>query len=215
LPVIEDVRYGLRQFRRAPGFFAITALLVAIGIGATTQIFTLIDALLLRPLPVHDPQNLVQLFEQQPKRPADPLFTHLFYRRVAEHSSTLFDVAGQMDTIHAVERRGHIERVHAIAVTENFFQDLGVVPLLGRVIGRGDTHVAVLSYSYWARSFGRDPAIPGKAVSIEGHPYTVIGITPQAFTGTMIDTSPDLWIPFADQLEFSRQHHPNLDNLCD
>lgn len=118
------------------------------------------------------------------------------------------------NTTRALEHRGHIERVHAIAVTNNFFKDLGVIPLLGRVIGHGDSHVAVLSYAYWSRSLGRDPAILGQAVNIEGHAFTVIGITPQAFTGTMVDTSPDLWIPFADQLEFSHRPNPNLDNYA-
>src|SRR5580704_9037619 len=76
--LIQDLHYGLRQIRRSPGFFGIAALLVGLGIAATTQIFTLVDALLLRPLPVRDPQNLVQLFEQQPRRPAEPFLITAF-----------------------------------------------------------------------------------------------------------------------------------------
>ena len=207
----REFRYGLRQIRRSPGFFAIAALLIAIGIAATTQIFTLVDALLLRPLPIRTPQNLIQLFEQQAKR-RDPYFHYRFYQQLSRYSSTLFDVVGQIDTPSALERSGHAERVHADAVTEDFFTDLGVAPLLGRTLGRGDNHVAVLSYTCWSRSFGRDPNVIGEVVRLKGHPYTIVGVTPDAFTGTTVDSSPDLWIPFANQLDFSRLPHPNLDN---
>src|SRR5271169_1378525 len=129
----QDLRYGFRQVRRSPGFFGIAALLIALGIAATTQIFTLVDALLLRPLPVRDPQNLVQLFEQQPRRPAEPFFDYRFYTQLGRYSSMLFEIVGQLDTTRALERSGHVERVHAVAVTNDFFNSLGVTPLLGRV----------------------------------------------------------------------------------
>jgi predicted permease len=207
----QDLQYGVRQVRRSPGFFAIAALLIAVGIAATTEIFTLVDALLLRPLPVRDPQNLVQVFQQQEKRPADPLFDYGFFRRIARYSSTLFEALGQMDTTRALERGGHAERIHVVAVTESFFNDLGVTPLLGRVLGSGDSHAVVLSYACWSHSFGRDPKVLGRVVRLQGHPYTVIGVTQQAFTGTTVDSSPDLWMPFANQLDFSRTPDPNLD----
>ncbi len=209
--LILDFRYGLRQLRRSPGFFALAALLMAIGIAATTQIFTLVDTLLLRPLPVRDPQNLVQLFEQQPKRPADSFFDYRFYQQLGRSSSTLFEFVGQVDTTRALERNGLSERIHAVAVTEDFFQHLGVVPLRGRLLGRGDRHVVVLSYAYWSRRFGRDPKVVGQVVRVQGHPYTIIGVTPEIFTGTILDSSPDLWMPYANLLDFSRSPHPSLD----
>jgi hypothetical protein len=101
--VTQDLRYGLRQFRRSPGFFAIAALLIALGIAANTQIFTLVDGLLLRPLPVRDPQNLVQLFEVRPKLPAYAYFDYRFYNQLAGYSSTLFQFAGQMEITLALE----------------------------------------------------------------------------------------------------------------
>jgi len=210
----QEFRYGLRQVRRSPGFFAIATLLIAIGIAATTQIFTLVDALLLRPLPVRDPHNLVQLLEQQPKRPAEPYFDYRFYRQLARSSSTLFKIVGQIDTTRALERRGVAERIHTVAVTESFFSDLGVVPLLGRVPGSGDDHVAVLSYAYWSRSFGRDPKVLGQVVRLQGHGYTIVGVTPEAFTGTTVDSSPDLWMPYANLPEFSRTPTHNLDHYA-
>jgi|HubBroStandDraft_3_1064219.scaffolds.fasta_scaffold05081_2 predicted permease len=209
--LIQDLHYGLRQIRRSPGFFGVAALLVALGIAATTQIFTLVDALLLRPLPVRDPQNLIQLFEQQPRRPAEPFFDYHFYTQLGRYSSTLFEIVGQLDTTRALERTGHVERVHAVAVTNDFFASLGVTPLLGRVLGRNDSHVAVLSYACWSRSFGRDPSVLTQLVKLQGHGYSIVGVAPKAFTGTTVDSSPDLWIPFVDLLEFSRMPKPSLD----
>ncbi len=209
--LFQDVRYGIRRLRRSPGFFAIAALLVAIGMAATTLIFTLVDALLLRPLPIRDPQNLVQLFELQPKRPAEPYFDYRFYNQLSRHSSTLFQAVGQIDTTRALEVDGHAERIHAVAVTEDFFNSLGVTPLLGRVLGGGDDHLLVLSYGYWSRKFGRDPRAIGQVVRLQGHAYTIIGVTSDGFTGTTLDSSPDLWMPFHNQLDFSRTPNPNLD----
>src|ERR1700688_599933 len=134
---MQDFRYAIRQLRRAPGFFGTAALLIAVGIAAATLIFSLVDSLLLRPLPVRDPQNLVQVFIQQPKRPADPYFDVRFYKQLAHDSSTLFGMVGQIDTTRALERDGHAERIHATGVSENFFSELGVTPALGRLLGKG------------------------------------------------------------------------------
>jgi predicted permease len=208
----QDFRYGLRQIRHSPGFFAVAALLLVIGIAASTQIFALVDALLLRPLPVSNPQNLVQLFEQQARRPADPYFDYRFYSQVARYSSTLFKVVGQIDTTRALEQRGHAERIHVVATTGDFFRNLGVTPMLGRVLVSGDDHAVVLSYACWSRSFGRDPNVVGQIVRLQGHAYTVAGVTEQGFTGTTLDNSPDLWMPFANQHDFERIPDSTLDH---
>jgi predicted permease len=209
---IQDFRYGLRQIGRSPGFFAVAALLLAIGTAASTQIFALVDALLLRPLPVSNPQNLVQLFEQQAKRPADSYFDYRFYKRLAHSSSTLFDIVGQSETTRSLEQGQHAERIHAVAVTEDFFRSLGAMPMLGRVIVPGDDHVVVLSYACWSQNFGRDPNVVGQRVRLQGHAYTVAGVTGRAFTGTTLDSSPDLWMPFANQHDFERVPDPTLDH---
>src|SRR5579863_7535996 len=100
----QDLRHAARQFRRSPGFFAVAALLIALGIAANTQIFTLVNTLLLRPLPVRDPQSLVQLFEIRPKLPAYPYFDYPFYKQLAGGTSTLVQAAGQMEWILPLER---------------------------------------------------------------------------------------------------------------
>jgi predicted permease len=210
--IIQDACISLRQIRRSPGFFGFAALLIAIGIAATTQIFTLVDAFFLRPLPVKDPRNLVQLFEQQPKRPATALFNYGFYRDLALHSSTLLETVGQMDTIRSLEHDGLAERVHDVAVTDNFFRNLGISPLLGRLLREGDNHLVVLSHTYWSHAFGSDPHVLNRSIRLEGHPYTIVGVAPEAFTGTTIDLSPDLWTLFADQRDFSSTPNPNLNH---
>ena len=209
-----NLRFALRQIRRSPGFFAIAASLIAVGIAATSGIFALVDVLLLRPLPVRDPQTLVQLFEQQPKRPAGSFFNYRFYQQLASSSSTLSDFIGQIDTTRAIERSGVAERVHTAAVTESFFRGLGVQPFLGRVLVSGDRHVAVLSYLYWSRSFGRNAKVLGQTVRLQDHPYLIVGVTPEAFNGTSVDSSPDLWMPYADLPELSRTPSPNLTNYA-
>lgn len=211
--LLQDFRYGLRQIRRSPGFFATASLLIGLGIAASTLIFTLVDALLLRPLPVRNPQNLVQIFEHQPKRPATPFFDYHFCAQLARYSSTLFDLVGQVDTTRALERNGHAERVHVVAVTQDFFHNLGVAPFMGRLLNHGDDHLAVLSFSCWSRSFAGDPRILGQVVRLQGHPYTVLGVTPESFTGTTLDSSPDLWIPFVNQLDFAQLPNPDLDQF--
>ena len=210
--LIQDFRYGLRQIRHSPGFFTIAALLLSLGVAASTQIFALVDALLLRQLPVSNPQNLIQLFEQQPKRPAEPFFDYTFYNQLAHNSATLFNVVGQIETIRAMEQQGHAERVHAVAVTGRFFLDLGITPMLGRLLLPTDDHAVVLSYACWLRSFARDPNVIGQLVQLQGHGYTIVGVTQQSFTGTTLDSSPDLWLPFANQTDFARVPNPNLDN---
>jgi predicted permease len=207
------MRYALRQFQRSPVFFAAAALLIALGIAATTGIFTLVNALLLRPLPIRNPQNVVQLFQVQAKRPANPFFDYPFYKRLAEHSSTLFNIVGQIETTRSLENGSRAERIFVAGVTQNYFNDLGVSPAAGRVLGRADDHAAVLSYGYWSRGFARDPNIIGQTVRLQGHPYSIVGVTAQGFTGTTLDSSPDVWIAFANQLDFARSPNPNLDQF--
>src|SRR5215467_13256005 len=107
---LRDFLYAARQFRRSPGFFTAAVLLIALGIAANTQIFTLVSAVLLRPLPVRDPQNLVQLFEVQAKQPPSPYFGYPFLKQIATESSTVMNVMGQMETTRPLEHDGATER---------------------------------------------------------------------------------------------------------
>jgi predicted permease len=214
---LQDLRYALRQFRRSPGFFAAAALLIALGIAANTQIFTLVNALLLRPLPIRDPQSLVELFEIRPKLPPYPYFDYPLFKQLAATSNTIFQLNGQWEWILPLERGSSespvSDRSHTEAVTENYFTDLGTSALLGRVLTPGDDHQAVLSYAYWTRAFARDPHILGQTIRLKGHPYRIAGVMPELFTGMALDSSPDLWIPYTNSLEFSASPHPDINNF--
>ena len=128
---LQDLRYSARQFRRSPGFFAIAALLIALGVAANTQMFTLVNALLLRPLPVRDPASLVQLFQIYPKRPPDPYFDYRLCKELGSNSTTLSQAVCQWEWTLPLERGSNTERSHAYAVTDNFFSDLGATGLEG------------------------------------------------------------------------------------
>ncbi len=210
----RDLRYALRQFRRSPTFFAIAALLIALGIAANTQIFSLVNAVLLRPLPVRDPQSLIQILEIRPRLPIYPYFDYPFYKQLASRSTTLYQVASQVEQIVSLERGTTAERSHIHLVSGDYFSDLGVQPILGRILTDGDDHVAVLSYQYWTHSFARDPSAVGQTIRLKGHVYQIVGVAPEQFTGTIIDSGPDLWIPHSNILDFSTRPDPTFKNYA-
>jgi predicted permease len=212
---MNDLRYAVRQFRRSPGFFAAACLLIALGVAANTQIFTFVNTLLLRPLPVRDPQSLIQLFLIRPRLPLYPYFDYPFLKLLASKSNTLTEPGGHMEWILPLERPGgSAERAHPYCVTANFFTDLGVQPRLGHLLQAGDDHAAVLSYAYWSSAFGRDPSIIGQTIRIKGHAFRIAGVAPEGFTGTIVDSSPDVWIPFQNSIDFSGMANPSLDNFA-
>ena len=192
---MRDLRQAFRQLRRSPGFSAAAVLLIALGICASVQIFALVDAVMLRKLPVRDPQNLVQLFEIHPVIPPVTYFEFAFLRQLKEHSSTLTDIVGQIEMTQPVEHGGTVDRAHPHRVTDDYFRSLGITAELGRMLTDNDDRVAVLSHGYWARTFGGDLRAIGQTIHLYDRPFTIVGVAPESFTGVVIDTSPDLWIP--------------------
>jgi putative ABC transport system permease protein len=159
---LQDLRLALRQIRRSPVFFASAVLLIAACIAVNTEVFSLIDAVILRRLPVSDPDRLVQLFEIHPRILARFYFEYGLLRDLREHSATLTDVVGQMEMKAPLSWRGTVERVIPHRVTDDYFRTLGVLPALGRVFREGDEQVTVLSAGYWKRAFGADPKVLGQ-----------------------------------------------------
>lgn len=190
----QDFSHAGRQFRRSPVFFTTAIILIAIGISANAVIFTLVNALLLRPLPVRAPQNLVQVFEVRPNQPPQSYLRYGFYSEIASYSSTLSDVIGFMEGSVSLENDGSMERVYVERVTENYFHALGISPSHGRFF-TADDHGAVISHNCWIRTFAGDPSVIGRTVRIEGHPFEIVGITPEAFNGTRVESSADVRVP--------------------
>jgi predicted permease len=193
--VVQDARYALRGLRKSRGFTFAATLTLALGIGATTAIFGVMDALLLKPLPVRDPASLVFLRPGGFQYPAFQAFqarTDLFVDLLATSGITLLDVE---------VNPGTRELSSVSLVSGSFFATLGVQPALGRLFDAGDDRVAgehpmaVLSDGYWERRFGRDAAVLNRVVRIGGVPLTIIGVAPPEFFGETVGAAPDLWVP--------------------
>jgi predicted permease len=200
----RDLRYGLQMLGRNPAFAAAAVLSLALGIGANTAIFSLMDAVLFKMLPVKNPEQLFFLERSGVRRDAKDgsglsyaFIEQLRARREAIAGVCAIDPGGQVNLV--VD--GQAEVARGQLVSGGFFATLGVNALLGRTIIEEDDKipgghlVAVISYNYWQRRFARDPAIVGKSVAMNGHPFTIIGVTPPDFFGVMVGESPDLWAP--------------------
>ncbi|HKW68746.1 MAG TPA: ABC transporter permease [Terriglobales bacterium] len=190
--MLQDFRYAARQLGRSPGFAVIVVLTLALGIGANAAIFSIVNWLLLRPLPVRNPGQLTTIWQQQGNQ--EILFPGSSvpdYRELASQSTAAFDdVFGyELDLVGLRVRDNKAERVVTNYVTGNFFSALGLKPALGRLIlpsegsAPGSDPVIVLSYSFWKRRLGGDPGILGTRVLVNGHPLTVVGVAPEGFQG--------------------------------
>ncbi len=195
--VAKHLVFAMRRFRRSPGFFFIPVVLIATGIAVATTIFAFVNEILLRPLPVRNPDNLVQLFQifASSLRPQG-YFSYELYRRLSENASPLVDVAGQSETSVALDVGAGPERAYVQMVTDNFFSALGIDAALGTTSTSAAAPVAVLSDYGWQKYFSRDPNILGRVVRLNGQPFQIIGVTPQGFNGINADISPALRVSY-------------------
>jgi predicted permease len=197
----QDIRFGFRQLLSKPGFALIAVLSLALGIGANTAIFSLVDAVLLRPLPFHDPDRLVMVWEDATKigfprntpAPAN-------YADWRSQNQVFEDMAAITGRSYNLADEGEPEKIDAQAVTANFFPLLGVKPELGRSFTQeedqpGRNRVALISYGLWQRRFGGDPALVGKETLLDGEKSTIIGVMPPGFQFMAKETG--LWVPVA------------------
>jgi predicted permease len=209
LPLLEaiarDVRYSLRLLRRSPGFSLIAVLTLAVGIGATTAVFTIVNRAALRPLPVQRPGDLVALSNVGAGMFQG--FSYPYYVDLRDRARSFSNLIAYRFSPLSVRASGVNERLWGYLVSGNYFETLGVGAVVGRTItpaddrDRGGHPVAVISYRYWQRRFGGDPAAIGQGILVNGRTYTVIGVAPRGFFGTEIVAAPDLWFPIAMQAE--------------
>lgn len=206
--LFEDVRYGLRVFARNPGFAAATVITLALGIGANTAVFSTINALLLRELPVWRPDRLVQLSGLYRNGSRVP-FSFPMFREMERGQRVFSDLAGWSGSAtSSVEVDGTPSPAGVRAVTGNYYSALGAAPALGRLIGPDDAgasaRVAVIGYEFWERRFGRDPGVIGKPIRVEGSQFTIIGVTRKWFAGMTPGSPPEITIPIQANDERSR-----------
>jgi predicted permease len=207
--LIQDLRYALRQLRKSPLFTLTATLSLALGIGANAAVFTVIERVLLRPLPVRDPQGLVIVADQRILTERSPRFSYPFYAGIRD-SDALNGLAARFTLGVHIETEGRIARVNGELVSGNYFTVVGAGTELGRPLAPEDDrtpgghYVAVISDGFWRRGFASDPAVVGRQVKVNNQTFTIIGVGAQGFSGTDVGTPSDIWIPMAMQREMGR-----------
>ena len=182
----QDLRYAVRGLAKSPGFTAVAVLTLALGIGANTVIFTVVDGALLRGLPYRDPGRIVHVWEGTSQESARQ-FSYLDYLDVRDRTRTFSDVAAYGFYGAALEAPEGGVLLGGGRVSANFFETLGVQPLLGRTFRADEDQVGrprdavILTYETWQSRFGGDPGVIGRSIRLTGQPFTVIGITPRGF----------------------------------
>lgn len=217
--LLRDLRFGLRSMRQAPGFTITAVLTLALGVGANTAVFSVMNAVLLRSLPVADPGRVVFLKTSGAPNgtgtiDSNDTFSYAVYHAFRQPTGALSDVMAvgllSVDKI-GIRIGGLPEQAEADMVSGNFFSGLGV-PVRGRGFTAEDestsASVLILSYDYWTRRFDRDPAVLGSTIVVKGVPFTVIGIAAEGFEGIEPTHSTDFWIPLQNRLPFNVLGNP-------
>lgn len=204
----QDVRYGLRMLRKNPGFTLVAILTLALGIGANTAIFSLLNQILLRQLPVKDPGELVLLRAPGVRTghiwsdgDDSESFSYPIYKGLRDNNQVFAGMFGRFQFSASIASRGKTERGSGELVTGNYFEVLGVRPALGRVFSQEDDRVqgahpvAVLSHAYWQRQFGGDPGVLNQTLLVNNTEMTVVGVGQAGFAGIQVGQSTDVFVP--------------------
>ena len=206
---LQDVRYAIRQLRTSPVFTLTAIVSLAMGIGANAAVFTVVERLLLRPLAVSNPHELVYVTDERILTQSSPRFSYPFYA-VVRQNTALNGVAARSAFGVNVTVNGQTLRASGELVSGNYFEVLGATTDVGRPLFQEDdgtpgAHpVAVISGPFWKRAFASDPAIVGRTVLLNGQTFTIVGVSGNGFTGTDVGLPADIWIPLAMQREVGR-----------
>ncbi|MBI3401154.1 MAG: ABC transporter permease [Acidobacteria bacterium] len=206
--LLSDIRFALRWLRKSPGFTVVAIASLAAGIGFNTALFTVVDALLFKPLPVSRPDRLVDVFTSAASGRAAQFSTTSYpdYLDLKSQNNVFDDVIGYTPMFGALGLETGSRLAMGEIVTGNYFRVLGVSALIGRTLGPEDDapgapRVAVVSYRYWTRELGSAPDVVGRTMRIRGNPLTIVGVLPRRFKGMVPVLSPELWIPVSASLD--------------
>ncbi|OLB60914.1 MAG: hypothetical protein AUI11_11915 [Acidobacteria bacterium 13_2_20CM_2_66_4] len=199
----RDVRYAFRTCARNPGFSTVVVMTLALGIGANTAIFSLVNAFMLRSLPVRQPEQLVEMLWKYPGDPRLNNYGWKDYEHFRDQNHVFSDlIAMSLGRFQVTNTTVEPEVVDGVYVSGNFFDVLGLRPAIGRLIGpqedkvgSASAAVAVISWSYWQNRFNLDPALLGKLLVVNDVPTTIIGVTPREFFGLQLGMDPPIWLP--------------------
>jgi predicted permease len=221
--LLQDIRYAVRQLRKSPGFTTVAVLTLALGIGANTAIFTVVNALLLKMLPVKDPQQLIAVGD-----PTDPngrsngtprtdIFSYPLYKELKDRNAVFTGLSAAASDHHIEVRSAQgqtpEEKVTGRMVSGNYFTVLGLEPAVGRLLSNSDdtaesaNGVAVLGYEYWQRKFALSSSIIGKDIRLNGYPFTVVGVAPLGFDGDVVGERMAVFVPLSMQPQIVRGRH--------
>jgi putative ABC transport system permease protein len=196
--LVQDVRYGLRTLASHPGFTLTAVLSLALGIGANTAIFTILNAVMLRSLPVEDPQRLAEVRSDK-----NSYFTNPIWEHIRDHQQMFSGMLAYSDNRFDLAEGGESRFAQGVWVSGDYFNVLGVPALRGRVFTQEDDRhgggksgpVAVISYSFWQGHFGGDPSVIGRTIKLDRHPFEIVGVTPPWFTGLNVDRGFEVAVP--------------------
>jgi predicted permease len=220
--MIRDLKFAFRQLLKAPGFTIAAVIVLALGIGVNTAVFSLVNTLFFAPPAYAKPDEMVQLFSQDKKDPKKFRgFSYPTYRDIREQNTVFTDALSFNLALVGLGQKGDTRRAFAAIVSSNYFSVLGVPLARGRAFlpeeetpGR-DTPVAIVSYSYWQKH-DLDPSVLASQLLINGRPFTIVGITPKGFGGTMQILSPEVWLPMSvyDQVanDFGLENKTTIDD---
>lgn len=198
--LLKDLRYALRWMWRSPGFSAVAILSLGLGVGVNTAMFSLVDSLLFRPLPVTSPDTLVDVFTAGGDGDEYATSSYQDFLDLKAQNTVFDDMIGYSPMMAPLSLGDRSRIALGQVVTSNHFTMLGVQPFLGRLLvpsddDAGAARVVVLSYRMWQREFGGDPAIVGKSLSLRGLQYSIVGVAPESFTGVVPLLTPELFLP--------------------
>jgi predicted permease len=199
--LLQDIRFGFRQLMKQPGFAVLAIISMALGIGANTSIFSLVDTALLRPLAVKEPSQLVELYGTMNNGAEWSLQSYPNYKDYRDRNTVFSGLFLYRVVVSGLTINNTSQRVWGYLVSGNYFDVLGVKPVLGRAFLPEEDQtpdsrpVAVISYSCWQRHFAGDPQVVGKTVQFNSHPFTIIGVAPKGFIGTEVAYDPEMFIP--------------------
>jgi macrolide transport system ATP-binding/permease protein len=204
--LIRDGRYAWRWLVRSPAFAVAAILSLGLGVGVNTAMFSLVDAVLLRPLPVSHPETLVDVFTRSEDGDTHATTSYPDFADLKARNTVFSDMLGYSPMMAALGLGDRSRLVFGQLVTANYFQMLGVQPLRGRLLGPDDDkpgaeRVVILSHRLWVREFAADPGVLGRALHIRGQVYTVVGVAPTGFTGVIPLLTPELWLPLGQVTE--------------
>jgi predicted permease len=198
--LLKDIRYALRWMARSPGFSAVAILSLGLGVGVNTAMFSLVDSLLFRPLPVSAPDTLVDIFTTGGDGDEFATSSYQDFLDLKSQNTVFTDMIGYSPMMAPLSLGDRSRIALGQVVTSNHFSMLGVQPFVGRLLvpsddEPGSPRVVVLSHRMWQREFGSDPDMAGKTLTLRGLPYTIAGVAPASFTGVVPLLTPELWLP--------------------